>query len=162
LDYYLRNIYKQTNSINQFILVEDINDMILTNHTLINSGSYSNIQTQVFGDSISWTWSGVDDILNLGIDSYYLGNPTYSNSGSEFYISLQILDSNGNNLYTNPNYPKFLQFGDIFGNSQSTVNSFTFSLPVDSNGEVINQNYTINYSNLYNFDYTTGLQVILL
>ena len=153
---YKRKVSKQLSVIDEYILVEDINDMFKTNWVGIPGSSYSVDQTSLdFAYCLVYNNRMVDyRTLEISLDSIYFGDPTFSTS--DFYLAFQIINSTGV-IYSNPH---FISGGTT---SYTTYNmwqvatasynySATFSLPIDINGNLINDTYTLETNLIYNYD----------
>jgi hypothetical protein len=153
---YKRKISKQLSSIDEYILVEDINDMFKTNWVGIPGLSYSVDQTSDdFAYCLVYDNRMLDyRTLEVTLNSKYFGTSTFSNS--EFYLAFSIQNSSGI-IYTNPHFisggtSSFTTY-DMWQVGTASYNySATFSLPVDINGNLINDTYTIETRLIYNYD----------
>jgi len=157
---YKRKIAKQLSSIDEYSLVDDINDMFKTNWVRLNTTTYSIDQSSIdFSDNLIYTNRVIDNLntLEISIDSRYFTNATFSTS--DFYIALQISNSSGP-LYTNPNFgtSSIATFStyDLYQEqtlgTRVTNYTFTYSLPLDSDGNLLNDTYTIEANVLYDYD----------
>ena len=150
---YKRKISKELSAIDEYILVEDINDMYKTNWTTLDVSTYSTNQTSIdFGQSLIYTSKIIDNLntLQISIDSQYFGNPSFS--GSEYYICFSVSNSTGS-IYNNPLYNQSTQStaSDIWNTGTSSFGTFSISLPLDSYGNLLNDTYTVQFSNYYNY-----------
>jgi hypothetical protein len=158
--FYKRKISKELNKLDEYILVEDINDMYKTNWTKLDVSTFSNDQSMIdFSENLLFTTelSNNYNILQLSIDSKYF---TYSNFiGSEYYLSFSASNSIGS-VYINYEYNNTISstpinptIYDIYSDGNISVkNAFTFSLPIDENGNLINDTYIIDVNVNYNYD----------
>lgn len=166
---YKRKVSKELTPTDEYILVEDINDIYRTNWTSISSSTYSfDPSIENFASNLVYNYGLSDGYQNLtiSIDSKYFGDPTFSIS--EFYLALNISNSNGT-LYNNLNYtysvgplPVYNTF-DIYQSATGSNTSFTFTfiLPLDVDGNLYNDTYTISSNLIYNYDITGGTASIL-
>ena len=174
---YKRKISKVLSPIDEYVLVEDINDMaktewvkIIPNNLTKNSSSidfgenliYINTESNAFG--LSYT---ID--LNIEISSIYFGLQTFSSS--QFFGAIEVEDADGNIIYSNPNYnspfvtiptyPSF-QTWDFYLSTFTPVpigtnmfkKSISVSLP-QTNNILNNTTFKINVKLYYNYDALT-------
>ena len=157
---YKRKVAKQLSALDEYILVEDINDMYKTSWVNLESTTYSIDQSLMdFDNTLVYTNQIINNLneLEISIDTKYFGNPTFSNS--EFYIALQISNSSGvltsssNISFTFstplPSYNTFdlYQVGTSFNKY-----TFTYSLPVDIDGNLVDDTYLVEANVIYNYD----------
>lgn len=163
---YKRKIAKELNSIDEYILVEDINDMYKTTWNILKPGTWSsNSAIANFASNLKYYTSLGNNYnkLNITIDSPYFGLTTMD--ASEYYLAFKI--SNGNStIYQNNNftwssgtasYPTW----DIWHYGLTYSNSFSVNLPIDSEGSLVSGTYTISSNLVYNFDITGGTASVL-
>jgi hypothetical protein len=159
---YKRKIAKQLSPIDEYSLVDDINDMFKTNWVRLNTTTYSIDQSSIgFSDNLIYTNRVIDNLntLEISIDSRYFTDATFL--GSNFYIALQISNSSGP-LYTNTNFgtSSIATFStyDLYQEQTFPVGTritnytFTYSLPLDSNGNLLNDTYIVEANVLYDYD----------
>lgn len=174
---YKRKVAKQLNELDEFILIEDINDLEKTDWVRINEFSYVENPSSIdFGQSLilnnfeSNDFSGVTPTYSLSIqlDSQYFELQSFSNS--QFFARIRILDSQGNSIYTNPNfgsgfstpsYPGYLNFDLFLFNGtvpsppptiETSRTVVAKSLPRDSKGNLLEDVFDISLEIFYNYD----------
>ena len=161
---YKRKVAKQLNSLDEYILVEDINDMSKTSWVKLLTSTHSEDQTLIdFSQNLIFINStGNYHELVVNLDSIYFNNSTFSTS--TYLAAVNIQDSDGNMVYNNSLYNQSLDLGswsnyDFYNytglvqagtNTNKTI--ATFSLPLDSEGNLMNTTFTINVDLFYNYD----------
>ena len=163
---YKRKVAKQLNTLDEYILVEDINDMFKTSWTKLDSSTFSIDQlSNDFAQSLVFTNQIIDDYntLQISVDSKYFSDSLFQTS--EYLISFSIDDVHGNNYYQNSNFLTPTVVGttsyDIWLGSTSSMNIFTLGLPIDSIGNLEDGTYTVRFNILYNYDYNSGSPIII-
>ena len=163
---YKRKIAKQLNSIDEYMLVEDINDMSKTSWTKIVSSTHSEDQSLIdFSQNLLFiNTSGNYYELVINLESRYFGNPTFSTS--TFLGAVNIQDSDGNTIYNNSLYNNAIDLGqlqsyDFYQQSSNTIKTIaTFSLPIDIEGNLSNKTFNINIDLAYNYDALSDTVII--
>lgn len=166
---YKRKVAKQLNSYDEYILVEDINDMFKTNWTTIRALTYSyNQNVEDFASNLVYQNRLSDryQTLELTIDSKYFGEATFSNS--EFYIAFQIQSSTGSTIYQNSNFTyssgsiATYSSWDIWQFATASQNlTYSITLPQDVDGNLLKDDYIIKTNVVYNYDIIGGTASIL-
>ena len=157
---YKRRISKQLSSTDEYLLVDDINDMSKTDWVRLISKTYSLDSTLVdFNQTLVFNSQITDNWINLGISvNTPYSSPTFSLS--EFYVSFKITDLSNSNIIFNgtnstydiinplPSYNEFeiWQFGTVSSNL-----SFNVNLPIDG-GNLKNSTYLIESNLVSNYN----------
>jgi hypothetical protein len=172
---YKRKVSKQLNLLDEFVMVEDINDMAKTDWVKIIASTVSRDNSSIqFGENLVYVNSESDSFglgyiynLNIELSSRYFGLQTFSSS--QFFGAIEVEDVDGNIIYTNtnynspfvtvPNYPAFQSWDFYLSNFNPVpvgTNKFqkliSVSLPLQSNGNLKNTRYKINVKLYYNYD----------
>jgi hypothetical protein len=158
---YKRKISRIIDSQDEFILVDDINDMAKTNWVTL-SGSYSTLAlSSSFADSLQFSWKVISGMrLKITIDSKYFGNPVFDNSN--FYVAISIgfatIYTNPKVIDTTPTTPfadyDFYQFGSnkktelIINLPSSAINPLT--------GNLNSATYSLRANMFFNYDDSTN------
>lgn len=171
---YKRKISKYISSDDEYILVEDINDMYDTSWTQLEETNYTEDSTSIdFLRSLKWNnvQSGVNELV-ITIDSDYFVDtlikktgtfslPGYGYVRADYSAAINIVGSDGSVIVTNwddvngINNINFFQSIVIDEDLNETYYNrvvATFSLPLDSDGNLKNINYTIDVLMQYNYD----------
>ena len=161
---YKRKVSKKLDSIDEYILVEDINDMSKTDWTVLISSTASKDQAiNDFAYNLVYNNSSYNSYgIEIDIDSKYYGDSVFNTS--QFFIALEIIDSDSNIVYSNPLYanntpiPLSFQTYDFYKyigittpGTQVFKDLFTTSLSIDDKGNLKNTTYTINAKLFYNY-----------
>ena len=155
---YKRKVAKQLNTLDEYILVEDINDMFKTSWTKLDSSTFSIDQlSNDFAQSLVFTNQIIDDYntLQISVDSIYFSDSFFQTS--EYLISFSI-DLNGDNIYQNSNYGATagspLTY-DIWQSGTSSTNiNFVHTFTPDSIGNLPDGTYTVSFEIYYNYNST--------
>ena len=155
---YKRKVDKQLSLLDEYILVEDINDMFKTSWTKLDSSTFSIDQlSNDFAQSLIFTNQIIDDYntLQISIDSKYFSDSFFQTS--EYLISFSI-DLNGDNIYQNSNYGATagspLTY-DIWQSGTSSTNiNFVHTFTPDSIGNLPDGTYTVSFEIYYNYNST--------
>ena len=172
---YKRKIAKQLNALDEYILVEDINDLYKTDWVKIVPRNYKyNNNSVEFGQGTDFINTELNDFygltqsyLSIELSSQYLTNSVFLSS--QFYIAFSIEDSDGNIIYTNsnynvpfvlPSYPSFQSYDlYLFNGGIVPTGTTTFKkrvdiplLPLQVNGNLKNTTFTVNFEFYYNYD----------
>ena len=166
---YKRKVSKQLNSIDEYILVEDINDMYPT--TLVNFDAFTYSDTSLSSSTFqkSFVYStklNTFNELEITIDSIYSQDAT-------FYITCSFSYPDGSELYRNSQYGVFDGFDDSNYDFSVTKSTATFSLSLTSSGNIPEGKYNLsfcirdNYSSgitqsFTSFDFTSKSGDVLL
>jgi hypothetical protein len=157
---YKRIVSKKINTLDEYLLVEDINDMYKTSWNTMYAATSSSIDSpDVYNTNIIYTANIIDgyNTLEISVNSDLFGNTSYN--GSEYYITFSMSNSSVS-LYTNTLYgPQFntSTLSDIWNDGITYSNNFTISLPIDNIGNLLNDTYTIDvYSTINNNNITIG------
>ena len=152
---YKRKVAKQLTSIDEYILVEDINDMYPTKFVNIKQFTYSNPSTSItkLEDSIVYTTKLTsDNTLEVSIDSTYFDLTSFQNTNAKLWIfcSFSYADGSG---YTNSNFgnSEFPQLPVDFY-SESETFSVTFSLPLAESSTIYEGTYSLSFDVRHNYN----------
>ena len=152
---YKRKVSKIIDSQDEFILVDDINDMFKTRWNNI-VGSYSLVSTSSdFRDSLQFTWELVSGMrLKISISSKFFGNSVFENSS--FYIATNIFG-----VYANPRINDLTPMSpytdyDLYKDGSNKKYEFFISLPPSTidpaTGNLYNATYSFGANVLFNYD----------
>lgn len=159
---YKRKISKQLDEIDEYILIEDINELHKTDWTQISSKDYVIDSTSIFFDQSlvyknteNYVFSSfTQSYLTIELDSKYFGNSTFS--ASNFFISISVEDTDGI-IYTGVNFanptlittvPPVYDFYQTGTYSKNVVN---VNLPLQQNGNLKNTTFTVNVELFSNY-----------
>jgi hypothetical protein len=159
---YKRKIYK-TKGEDDYVLVDDINDLFLTNWVTIDDYTFVDDANSVdFANSLQIKHSIPPqynyNTLKVDFSTKYSSNTTYESSN--FYIGMSASSGKGWS-YSNSNFnnysPPFsstqVQNDFIFYQDNGSVkNSFNISLPVDVYGNLVDDTYSFDIVVIYNYD----------
>ena len=156
---YKRKVAKQLSLLDEYILVEDINDMFKTSWTKLDSSTFSIDQlSNDFAQSLIFTNQIIDDYntLQISVDSKYFSDSFFQTS--EYLISFSI-DLNGDNIYQNSNYGVTAAGSpltyDIWQSGTSSTNiNFVHTFTPDSIGNLPDGTYTVSFEIYYNYNST--------
>ena len=156
---YKRKVAKQLSLLDEYILVEDINDMFKTSWTKLDSSTFSIDQlSNDFAQSLIFTNQIIDDYntLQISIDSKYFSDSFFQTS--EYLISFRI-DLNGDNTYQNSNYGATTAGSpltyDIWQSGTSSTNiNFVHTFTPDSIGNLPDGTCTVSFEIYYNYNST--------
>jgi len=122
---YKRKVAKQLNDIDEYILVEDINDMYQTKFVNFDAFTFSDINTSAskFQQSILYTTKlNTSNQLEITIDTPYLNEAT-------FYITCSFSYPDGS-TYLNSQYGVFDGFDELIYDFSFGKTNSTFTLPI--------------------------------
>ena len=157
---YKRKVSKIIDEQDEFILVDDVNDISKTNWVSL-VGTYSpNENSLSFAESLVFEWKLTPSYeLKLEISSKYESNTVFQNS--QYYICFGLDDVNGNTIYTGAGFldrafnPPISNY-DIYQSGPQIKSDFRFSLlpnafdPTTGNLKI--GTYSLRISVLYNYN----------
>lgn len=173
---YQRKVAKQLNLLDEYTLIEDINDMWKTDWVrLVSKNSVKDTTINDFGQNLVYIntesnsfGSTPDYRINIELDSRYFGLSTFS--ASQFFGTIQVEELDGTIIYTNsnfnstfvtaPNYPAFLSWDFYLANPVTPVptgtNLFKKStqivLPQQLDGKLKNTTFVVKTKFYYNYN----------
>ena len=157
---YKRKISKQLTSDDEYILVEDINDMYYHSGVIIKQKTYTEDATSNdFAQSLKYLNDNNTNYpyLKISINSSYFNDLTFN--GSEIYIAFNIKNQHGD-VYLSDNFnydindalPYASSF-DIWNDGLGDSNYiFSKILPTDSNNNLLIGTYSVYINIVYNYD----------
>lgn len=159
-----RRISKELTNLDEYLLVDDINDMCPMKWTGIDSTTYSiEENSSDFARSLVFNNRLVDDFrtLEISVDTSRYGSPF---NLSQFYIAAKITDLDSVSVYENDNYTSLVLPPDPFDpvggynlyfTASNVKLSFTVSLPL-VDGILKDTGYHIETNILYDWDGSTS------
>jgi hypothetical protein len=158
---YKRSVTKTLGKYDSYSLVDDINDLDLTN--------WVNIKSFSFSGGLSFSGQIVDGYRSFGVDieKFHFDSDIFLEE-AQIYIAFSFSSNQYGNIYTNnfygveeiqsyDSYDLYIQTNpdpDQNGNPvlPPEKSSFTFSLPIDSSGNILNDTYHIGLQIISNYD----------
>jgi hypothetical protein len=140
---YKRKIYK-TKGEDDYVLVDDINDLLLTNWITFDDTFSENPNSDDFAKSLQIKHSISPyyyNTLTLDFSTKYESNTNYQSSN--FYLGLSMSNSKG------WSFPYSLIFSQVSG---QVKNSYNINLPIDVDGNLVDDTYNFDILVLYNYD----------
>jgi hypothetical protein len=169
---YNRAIVKDLNDTDEYLMVDDINDLKKSKWTTFKPFTFSQNQSSTFEGRIVYDNSLVDNykVMEISISSPEL-EPTsafLSNTTAKFAIGVSVSNTLGfqrnNAVWGQSGYPLFSNFVDMWRDNNASFRntkpatkfSFTFSLPTDDWGNLVNSNYLVDVELTTNYDVGLG------
>jgi hypothetical protein len=175
---YKRKVAKQLNPLDEYVLFDDINDMINNRWTKLVASNYvTSSTTPDFGRNLTLinteknTFGTLPDYrLQIELDSVYFNSSSFLSS--DFYVALRVSDSDGNIIYiNNPNFgspfvnpgPLFTSW-DLYNSTFNPPTGFTSELkskteiilPYLTDGTLQNSQFTVDVEIHYNYNASNG------
>ena len=166
---YRRKVAKQLNVLDEYILIEDVNDLFKTDWVRLEPLTFIKDSSSIdFGQSLILNnfetndFSGITPTYSLTIqlDSQYFGLSTFSSSS--FFGAIKMEDLDGNIIYQNPNFGTSFSptssYDFYLSNlySPSFINQVTLDLTKELNQNLKNTSFLVSIEFYYNYDALTN------